>query len=126
MSDQRRVVITGMGWITPLGHDLETVWSRLVGGQSGVRTIDRFDASTFPTTFAAQVRDYDFTRYVRDPEIHRTAGAHRRAGDGGRGAGCYHHQASEHSRDPRCSRGQKAVRDHGRALDQRWLGQRCC
>jgi 3-oxoacyl-[acyl-carrier-protein] synthase II len=68
-----RVVITGMGWVTPLGHDLETAWARLIRGESGVTPIDRFDARTFPTTFAAQVRGYDFRRYVRDPQIHTHA-----------------------------------------------------
>ena len=64
-----RVVVTGMGWITPLGHDLETVWTKLVNGESGVRPIVRFDASTFPTSFAAEVRDYDFRKYVRNPAM---------------------------------------------------------
>ena len=65
-----RVVITGMGWITPLGHDLQTVWSKLSTGQSGVTPIDRFAAATFPTSFAAQIRDYDFREYVGDPSVH--------------------------------------------------------
>lgn len=69
-----RVVITGMGWVTPLGHDLATVWSRLMASESGMAPIDRFDARTFPTTFAAQVRDFDWTRYVDDPSLHRNAG----------------------------------------------------
>lgn len=73
-----RVVITGMGWITPLGHDLETVWSRLAACESGVVKIDHFDASTFPTSFAAQVRDYDFTKYLDDPSVHEHAGANTR------------------------------------------------
>ena len=53
MNDTPRIVITGMGWITPLGHDLETVWGKLTRGASGVSAIEGFDASTFPTTFAA-------------------------------------------------------------------------
>ena len=69
-----RIVVTGMGWITPLGHDLDSVWTRLVNGESGVRPIHRFDASTFPTSFAAEVRDYDFRKYVRDPAMHDGAG----------------------------------------------------
>ncbi|MCH8163978.1 MAG: beta-ketoacyl-[acyl-carrier-protein] synthase family protein [Planctomycetes bacterium] len=68
-----RVVITGMGWITPLGHDLQSVWSNLINGQSGVTQIERFDAATFPTSFAAQVRDYDFREYLRDPALHKHA-----------------------------------------------------
>jgi 3-oxoacyl-[acyl-carrier-protein] synthase II len=73
---EKRVVITGMGWITPLGHDLPTVWERLTAGASGVAPIERFEASTFPTTFAAQVRDYDFTQYLDDPSVHARAGKH--------------------------------------------------
>ncbi|MHC4948567.1 MAG: beta-ketoacyl synthase N-terminal-like domain-containing protein, partial [Planctomycetota bacterium] len=55
-----RIVITGMGWVTPLGRDLDTVWSSIVGGRSGVAPIRRFDAGSFSTNFAAQVADYDF------------------------------------------------------------------
>ncbi len=73
-----RVVITGMGWVTPLGHDLDTVWSKLIRGTSGVTPIDRFDAGTFPTSFAAQVRDYDYRKYLRDPALHRHAAANTR------------------------------------------------
>ena len=73
-NSQQRIVITGMGWITPLGHDLESGWQKLASGESGVRPIDRFDASTFPTTFAAQVRDFDFTKYVDDATVHANAG----------------------------------------------------
>jgi 3-oxoacyl-[acyl-carrier-protein] synthase II len=51
----RRVVITGMGWVTPLGHDLRGVWSRLLRGDSAVGRVSRFDATTFKTNFAAQV-----------------------------------------------------------------------
>jgi 3-oxoacyl-[acyl-carrier-protein] synthase II len=70
----RRVVVTGLGWVTPLGHDLETVWRRLLAGDSGIAPIDRFDARTFPTTFAGQVRDYRLEAFVSDPEVHRGAG----------------------------------------------------
>ncbi len=70
----RRVVITGMGWVTPLGHDIETVWGGLLGCASGIGKIDRFDASTFPTTFAAQVKDYDYTKFVSHPELHEGVG----------------------------------------------------
>ena len=69
-----RIVITGMGWITPLGHDLASVWGRLMRSESGMAPIDRFDARTFPTTFAAQVRNFDVARFVERPELHATAG----------------------------------------------------
>lgn len=69
-----RIVVTGMGWITPLGHDLETVWSALMAGRSGVDRITRFDARTFPTGFAAEVKNFDFTRFVDDASVHAGAG----------------------------------------------------
>ena len=45
---KRRVVITGMGAVTPLGNDLETTWQAVINGCSGIGLITRFDASTFP------------------------------------------------------------------------------
>ena len=69
-----RIVITGMGWITPLGHDLETVWSALLSGASGVETTRHFDASTFPTQFSAPVKDYDHNDFVKHPELHTGVG----------------------------------------------------
>ncbi|MCH2161890.1 MAG: beta-ketoacyl-[acyl-carrier-protein] synthase family protein [Phycisphaerales bacterium] len=73
-SDQQRVVITGMGWITPLGHDLKTVWAELTASGSGMEAITRFDARTFPTSFAAEVRDFDVNAYLDDPARHAHAG----------------------------------------------------
>ena len=73
-SDRERVVITGMGWVTPLGHDLKSVWSRLMDADSGMAPVTRFDAATFPTSFAAEVRDYDVAKYVDDPAVHEHAG----------------------------------------------------
>ncbi len=69
-----RIVITGLGWVTPLGHDLDTVWNALLQGTSGVSATSRFDASTFPTTFSAQVKNYDHRTFVRHPELHEHVG----------------------------------------------------
>ena len=60
----RRVVITGMGWITPLGHDIEGVWKRLLAGESGIAPTTIFDARTFPTQFAAEVKGFDLKRFL--------------------------------------------------------------
>ncbi len=73
---RKRVVVTGAGWITPMGHDIESVWKRLVAGETAVAPIDRFDAATFPTSFANQVRDYDWTNYVDDAARHGAPGMH--------------------------------------------------
>ncbi len=67
----RRVVITGMGIVCPLGHDVETVWQAMLAGKSGVAKTTIFDASTFPTTFSAEVKNYDPLKYVKNPELHR-------------------------------------------------------
>ncbi|MEM7624275.1 MAG: beta-ketoacyl-[acyl-carrier-protein] synthase family protein [Planctomycetota bacterium] len=69
-----KIVITGMGWVTPLGHDLETVWAGLLSGQSGVDRTTHFDAATFPTTFSAEVKDYDWRTFVADPTLHEGIG----------------------------------------------------
>jgi 3-oxoacyl-[acyl-carrier-protein] synthase II len=62
----RRVVITGLGAITPLGDTVEQLFGGQLQGRSGVGPITRFDARTFPTTFAGEVRDFDLARYVPD------------------------------------------------------------
>jgi len=70
----RRVVITGFGWVTPLGHDIETVWQRLLSGDSGIAPITIFDARTYPTQFAAEVKDFDLRRFLGPRyEQHKTA-----------------------------------------------------
>jgi len=71
---RRRVVVTGIGCVTPLGNDVETVWNALCEGKSGVGPISYFDASNFPTRFAAEVKDYDLSRYVDDPKQFEHAG----------------------------------------------------
>jgi 3-oxoacyl-[acyl-carrier-protein] synthase II len=60
----RKVVITGMGWITPLGHDVPTVWDALLKGRSGMGAVARFDASTFRTNFASQVAGFDLKNFM--------------------------------------------------------------
>ncbi len=66
-----RVVITGMGIVCPLGHDVETFWRAILAGESGMARTTIFDASTFPTTFDAEVKNYDFTKYTKKPELHQ-------------------------------------------------------
>src|SRR4051794_34754704 len=69
-----RVVITGMGWITPMGHSLEGVWKRLLAGESGIARTTLFDASTFPTSMSAEVKDFRLADHIPDPAGHEAAG----------------------------------------------------
>ena len=62
----RRVVVTGMGMLTPMGGDRESTWSALLAGHSGVGPITLFDARTFPTRIAAEVKDFRLSNYVKD------------------------------------------------------------
>ncbi|HMB05597.1 MAG TPA: beta-ketoacyl-ACP synthase II [Isosphaeraceae bacterium] len=64
----RRIVVTGMGMVTPVGRDLESTWSALQEGRSGVGRITLFDASTFPTRIAAEAHGFQLGDYVDDDE----------------------------------------------------------
>ena len=69
----RRVVITGMGIVSPLGHDLDTFWNRLLAGQCGIDRITAFDASQHDSRIAAEVRDFDpVPAFPSAKEVRRT------------------------------------------------------
>lgn len=59
----KRVVVTGIGAITPLGNNVDETWRNLIAGVSGAATISRFDATKFKTTFACEVKNYDPVQY---------------------------------------------------------------
>ena len=59
MSSERRVVVTGLGTVSPLGNDIDTTWANITKGTSGAASITKFDASEFATTFAAELKGYD-------------------------------------------------------------------
>src|SRR3954471_23175553 len=69
-----RVVITGMGWVTPMGHSIDAVWKRLLNGESGIARTTIFDASTFPTTISAEVKDFHLSKHVDDLLQHEGVG----------------------------------------------------
>jgi 3-oxoacyl-[acyl-carrier-protein] synthase II len=73
---RRRVVATGIGCVTPLGSDIDTVWRRLLAGESGVGYISLFDASNFPTKIAAEVRDWDLSDVGENPDDWKYQGRH--------------------------------------------------
>ncbi len=66
---ERRVVVTGLGLVTPLGTGVEKSWAALVDGRSGVGPITRFDASAYETRFAAEVKDFEPEKYVEKKDI---------------------------------------------------------
>lgn len=71
---KRRVVVTGLGAVTPLGNDVSTMWQSQLQCRNGVGPITHFDASKFPTKFAAEVRGYDFENQVENPVRFADAG----------------------------------------------------
>jgi 3-oxoacyl-[acyl-carrier-protein] synthase II len=71
---QHRVVVTGLGAVTPLGTGVEKFWEGLMAGRSGVRTITQFDATNFPTTIAGEVPDFDVTQWVSNVKEARRLG----------------------------------------------------
>ena len=74
---KRRVVVTGLGTVSPLGNDLQSTWDGIVNGRSGIGPITHFDASAFTTRIAGEVKDFDPSRWIgpkdlkkMDPFIH--------------------------------------------------------
>ncbi|PQO44825.1 beta-ketoacyl-[acyl-carrier-protein] synthase family protein [Blastopirellula marina] len=74
----RRVVVTGVGMVNPMGHDVETVWKGLKEGASGVGYTTIFDASNFPTKISAEVKDWDVTKCGEKIAEWEKAGRHTR------------------------------------------------
>ena len=64
MSASRRVVVTGMGIISPLGNELETTWQNILAGKSGAKTVTTFDVTDYPTKFAAPVENFDDVNHL--------------------------------------------------------------
>ncbi|HET7266548.1 MAG TPA: beta-ketoacyl-ACP synthase II [Oleiagrimonas sp.] len=83
---KRRVVVTGMGMVSPVGNDVASAWANITAGKSGIGEITHFDASTFPTRISGEVRDFDATQYIdrkdlkkMDPFIHYGIAAGKQA-----------------------------------------------
>jgi 3-oxoacyl-[acyl-carrier-protein] synthase II len=66
--ESRRVVVTGMGLLSPVGNSVEESWSKLIEGQSGIDRITHFDASSYDTQFAGEVRNFDIDAYIHKKE----------------------------------------------------------
>jgi 3-oxoacyl-[acyl-carrier-protein] synthase II len=73
MNNDRRVVITGMGVVTPIGNDLDTFWRNLQNGVSGIGKIQAFDTTAFDCQIAGEVRDFEPKNYFKNPkDVRRT------------------------------------------------------
>ena len=77
MSTKRRVVVTGLGMVGPVGLSVTESWANILAGKSGIGPITHFDVSTFPTRFGGSVRNFEITDYIApkdakkmDPFIH--------------------------------------------------------
>jgi len=73
---RRRVVVTGIGMVNPMGHDVESVWSGLQEGKSGVAKTTLFDASGFPTKISAEVKNWDIADCGEDAQLWKHRGRH--------------------------------------------------
>src|SRR5438128_1290789 len=64
LNGRRRIVVTGLGAITPLGPNVESTWTALLAGETGAGPITLFDASAYPVTFACEAKDFDPERWM--------------------------------------------------------------
>jgi 3-oxoacyl-[acyl-carrier-protein] synthase II len=71
VNGQRRVVITGIGAVTPLGNDAETTWQRLLAGESGAGPITQFDSAGYYVQFACEVKDFDPSNWIERKQARR-------------------------------------------------------
>lgn len=69
---RRRVVVTGMGMVTPLGNTVAATWEGLLAGRSGIAAIADWDATNFPTRFAGQVKNFDIAGFLNPKEARRS------------------------------------------------------
>jgi 3-oxoacyl-[acyl-carrier-protein] synthase II len=67
----RRVVVTGMGIVSPVGNDIDTAWTNIREGRSGIGPVQEIDASEFPTRIAGEIRDFDVSEYIPKRDARR-------------------------------------------------------
>ncbi len=71
MSDKKRIVITGMGVVSCLGHEVDTFYDKLLKGTSGITPIDTFPCEEYPTRFAGMIKDFDTDGYLDKKQARR-------------------------------------------------------
>jgi len=67
----RRVVVTGLGLVSPVGNDVTSSWEAIKNGRSGIASLDHFDVSKFSTRFGGSVKNFDCTPYMESKEARR-------------------------------------------------------
>jgi len=67
----RRTVVTGMGVVSPVGHDVDTFWNAILNGEIGIGPVTKFDVSNYSTRIAAEVKDFDGSKYIDKKELRR-------------------------------------------------------
>ena len=73
MAERRRVVVTGMGVVSPLGNTLDEFWTRVIAGESGISKMTLVDTDKYPCKVAGEIRDWDHTRYMDRKDGRRMA-----------------------------------------------------
>ena len=68
---QRRIVVTGMGLVCPVGNTVESAWEAICQGRSGIGPVTEFDVSQLATRIAGEIRDFDVTRYIEEKDARR-------------------------------------------------------
>ncbi|OHB52161.1 MAG: beta-ketoacyl-[acyl-carrier-protein] synthase II [Planctomycetes bacterium GWF2_42_9] len=86
--NKNRVVITGMGIICPLGHSIAEMWDGILNCRSGMAETTIFDAATYPTKFCSEVKNYDLTKYTKNPELHSKGNRHSKFAIGAANEAC--------------------------------------
>ena len=66
---KRRIVITGLGMLTPVGNSVEETWKNIVAGKSGIAPITAFDTTDFPVKISGSVKDFDATQYIEKKDL---------------------------------------------------------
>ena len=70
--NRRRVVVTGLGIVSPVGNDVKTAWDNILGGKSGIGPIEKYDVSAYTTRFAGLVREFNAADWMGPKEVRKT------------------------------------------------------